>query len=240
MFATVASRAAELPRRAEEVQLEELHDRRVLHHDVRHHALPREPPDGEHRHAHAVGLAVDGARRRRGHVVEEPAPLVPRQQDQRVVRVRGALDEVDDLRHGGRAVRDGRPVARVLVPVLDPLHVAQGGQLPGGDVRRRAARSPSCGAGCPRTASRTRRGCRRASSRRAAWGAAPASSCSPTAATGRAPSPPSPRSPRRRPRTSCPSRAGGRRPSSSPCTSPSAWAAACTPCRWCRAAPRCR
>src|SRR5713226_3269846 len=54
---------------AEPVPLDELDDRGVLHHHVRHGAFPGEAPDGNGGNARAVGPEVDVAGRRRSDVI---------------------------------------------------------------------------------------------------------------------------------------------------------------------------
>ena len=84
----------ELPGIVQEVVFDELNDRRMLHFRVGNGALLRKRSDGEERDARAVRLAVELAAWRRRDVIEIAAPFVPRQQDERVVRVSGTEHRV--------------------------------------------------------------------------------------------------------------------------------------------------
>ena len=88
---TAASRPASWPVCPGPVPLDELHDRAVLQLHVRDRVRLRDRAEREQRDARAVRLVV-GAHAGRRDVIEVAAALVPRDEHERVLRVRRALD----------------------------------------------------------------------------------------------------------------------------------------------------
>ena len=148
----------ELPPVAPVVELDELHDRRVLHRHVRDAVAPREAADhrpaGRACRTPRMSTALRPAARR-GRSSRRPRPTSA--EDQRVVGVPRPADERDEARHEAHPVADRGAVARARCGTRSPSHTTRAG-APGDDVAGEL-RGRACTSGCRRSGRSTRRGC---------------------------------------------------------------------------------